>query len=669
MRNNWAAVKKGVFLYPFFILFSVQVFAAEVQLNFNLVWERKASIEALTRHEQAVLALKAQGVELPGRPDLQPKDRSGVWPALHIFNAGILKKVRKFTPPGNKKARLDVLKIKGAKNEWESAQIGIWSSTELKGVSVQLTDLVHKDAKVVIKSNGADIRTYFVYNVLTRKKQSTQVSADMDIDPSQKQTYLPFRYEEEPVALLDLAQIDIRRQTCQAVWLDIFIPKTAAAGIYSGNLIIKQQDDLLSEIPIELTVLPFELDLALDWARGAYISSFVDEKEAMNLLEHGHTQVSWWSTSSNRISIENNKVSADFSPYVDYLKMLDKLGFHGPHTVFLGGDSPKVINQLFMLLNRPVITNGRKVKYRTQYAATDLSPPFEDYLTQTLKQFYSQMSACGHGDIPAAILDEPDHKPKPERLEWYNKVFPMVERNTPELMTFGVFYHKEDEKKLSHHHHVWSTNCPSPEKYEACKKAGRSLFTYNGGLSFYASPGKPRFAVGIIPWVYEAKGTFYWAIWKHTDRAKDDIFSPQTFSGNAITIARAQREGDEGPLSTLVHKGFREAVDDARYIKTFEKLLDYLLRSTKTNYQVKEQKKWLKDVQEVFRNRLYVRGGYVQNHKKWKDWHRPVTSIKIYDSFGARMDLSDLGAFAVQFREDIIRRILSLKKYSLECIN
>ena len=74
-------------------------------------------------------------------------------------------------------------------------------------------------------------------------------------------------------------------------------------------------------------------------------------------------------------------------------------------------------------------------------------------------------------------------------------------------------------------------------------------------------------------------------------------------------------------------------------------------------------------MQEVFRKRLYVRGGYVNNHKKWTDWHRPVTSIKIYNSLGSKMDLQNLNEFAVRFREDIIRRILSLKEYPAENMN
>ena len=560
----------GWVLFPFLsFIFVFASFSQGATLNFKVSWERAASIQAIQRHEDAVAQLKKRGEQI-SRPPIQSGPGQ-----LVIFNAGVLKKVNKYLPPAGDIKPVDVVKFQSARNEWESAQIGIWAPEQINRLNYHITDLVHENGKDVIKGAGPNIRAYFVYNVVTKKQASIEVSADMDIAAGLEKSGRSFRYEEEPVALIDLPWIDVQKGTSQALWLDIYTSKSTRSGKYSGDIVIEAQGELLSKIPIEITVLPFELDEARDWSRGAYISKFIDEKEAKNLVEHGHTQVSWWTSAGYRIRLKNGQISADFSPCFNYFKMLDNVGMAGPHTVFFGGDTPKLINNIFSLLNRPTITGGRNIKYREQYEATDLTAPFDSYLSQTLKQFYDQMKSCGHENILAVILDEPDHRPRPERLNWYNKVFSIVEKQVPELQTFGVFYHKDDEKKLSHHHHVWSTNCPSMEKYEACKKAGRKLFTYHGGFNFYASPGKPRFAIGIIPWVYEADGTFYWAIWNHDDaqRGKDDIFSPLTFGGQSTTIGRSIGGAESGPISTLVHKGFREAVDDARYIKTFENCL------------------------------------------------------------------------------------------------
>ncbi len=53
---------------------------------------------------------------------------------------------------------------------------------KINQLKYHITDLIHENGKHVIKGTGPNIRTYFVYNVVTKKKPSAKVSADMDID-------------------------------------------------------------------------------------------------------------------------------------------------------------------------------------------------------------------------------------------------------------------------------------------------------------------------------------------------------------------------------------------------------------------------------------------------------------------------------------------------------
>lgn len=45
----------------------------------------------------------------------------------------------------------------------------------------------------------------------------------------------------------------------QSVWVDIYIPKTAAAGTYTGKIILAQEGIQFAEVPVELNVKPFTL--------------------------------------------------------------------------------------------------------------------------------------------------------------------------------------------------------------------------------------------------------------------------------------------------------------------------------------------------------------------------------------------------------------------------
>lgn len=635
-------------------------------LNHYVEWEREASLNAVNRYDRFLKTrLSQNNIKSPNQKKSGDKLILSSLPGQTgqpiLFKADISDKIYRNHLPSAENIEFDQFSMTGALNEWESLQFGVYSPVDLQGVYFEISDLVHEKGKSVIQGAGRNLRKYTVYNILAKKKKSRQVSPDMDINP--EINTVTFHYEEEPVLLLDLPRIDIKADTSQAFWLDLFIPESSYPGIYSGYISIMQDQNELKKVPFILEILPFELDMALEWSRGAYISKFIDKKEAVNLIEHGHTQVSWWTDANYTIKINQGQVTADFSPYVKYLEMLDEVGMAGPHTVFLGGDSPKLINKIFTLLGRPTITNGRNVNNRHQYEATDLSEPFESYFIQTLKQFHDQMEQAGHGSILAAILDEPDHKPRPERLDWYNRIFSMMEASVPELQTFGVFYRKNNEKMLSHDHDVWSTNSPSIKKYNAVKKAGKKLFTYHGGFRFYKSAGMPRFRVGIIPWVYDAAGTFYWAIWNHSDndRRLDDIFSPDIFAGRAITIARAPQGASYGPLNTLVHKGFREAVDDARYIKTLEKMIKKA-KGTSAGAEAKKHEKWLNHIKLTLRKKMYVRGGRVYNHKEFKDWRFPVASLTFYNSIGEKCNLENFEKFSEFIRTDIQRRIVSLLK-------
>lgn len=625
-------------------------------------WERYASLEAVKRYKK-FLENNPLLIGAPEKKNASIDSRYNGKSPFFIYSRPSGGKFYRHQYPAGKEIGMMPGPITCAQNEWESLQIGIWAHQTIDKFSYELTDFVYSGSDNPDRGIRPKIRTYYAYNILARKKVPLEISPDMDIDPESIDDDNKFYYSEEPVVLLNLPDITIEKGTGQAFWIDIFVPKNTAPGPYQSEIHFKIDGKTIQKKAVILEVLPFELDTADDWSRGAYISKFLDEKEVINLVENGHNQVSWWTSSGYKISVNNGRITADFSSYSRYLKLLDHKGMTGPHVVFLGGDSPKLINRILSLLDRKGIHNGRNIKYRKQYLENDRSAPFESYFIQTLNQYRDQMRDAGHGNILSVILDEPDHKPGPERLDWYNDVYSIVEKNIPDLPTMGVFYHKGDEKKLSHHHSVWSTNRPSKKLLKACKKAGQKLYTYVGGYRFYDAPGKYRFDVGIIPWVYDAAGTFYWAIWNHSEseRHLDDIFSPDTFAGRATTIARAPAGEDYGPLSTLVHKGFREAVDDARYIKTLEKLINKAKGSV-AEPEAERHRIWLDNIRHTLRKKLYVRGGHVYNHKRFTDWHFPVASLTFSNSLGEKRSLENLEVFSRFIREDIRRRIMSLLK-------
>lgn len=334
-------------------------------------WEREASLEALKRYdlfceknaeifEKELKYFPPKKVALSDDVKKQFNNSDFI-----IFSRTVNEKTSKYIAPSRKETDIISFKIFSAINEWESLQIGIWALKNLKTFSWEVSDLVHENGKERISGSGKNVRKYYPYNIFVRKQESRELSPDMDIDPERVSKKGVVFYQEEPVVLLDLPDIDIDSDTAQALWLDFYVGKGTAVGDYKGNITFRIDGKKVVEKPLMLTVCPFELDEAGDWSRGAYISKFSDRKEAVNLMENGHNQVSWWTTGGYSIKFkkgEKGKIAANFSPYVEYLKVLDDVGMKGPHVVFLGGSTPKLHNSIFRLLGRKGIKHGRNIK-------------------------------------------------------------------------------------------------------------------------------------------------------------------------------------------------------------------------------------------------------------------------------------------------------------------
>jgi len=337
-------------LYPFivlcipFIVLCINIFVSPVcskecaNLS-SATWEREASVAANRRHmafckEHADILERDQDLFPPPRKPLSSaiKDRFAQEKFL-LFSASIHNKVYRYVAPEEKNIlKTTPLTMSAARDEWQSLQIGIWALTDLANFTWGVSDLVHENGLGRLDVSPSALRTYFVFNVFARKVENKEVTPDMDIDPSRITRKGVALYREEPVALLDLPDRDVPSETAESLWLDLYVGPDTPPGRYHGSLYFKTNRNITVRHPLVVTVHPFTLDPAREWGRGAYISKFLDNMEVINLLENGHNQVSWWTTAGYTVTKKKGQVVADFSPFVDYLSMLDAAGMTGPHT-------------------------------------------------------------------------------------------------------------------------------------------------------------------------------------------------------------------------------------------------------------------------------------------------------------------------------------------------
>ena len=154
-------------------------------------WERQASLAAVKRYQTFLQKNPRllqrdirQRVVLSGDSKTDNRPKKGV--ILFQRNTG---KIRRHDFPEKAELIDDRVAVSAASDEWESLQMGVWTLKDIASLSVHLSEF-KKDETLQSDSQVMPVgRLYFVYNVLTRKETSAEISADMDIDPEKKRSH------------------------------------------------------------------------------------------------------------------------------------------------------------------------------------------------------------------------------------------------------------------------------------------------------------------------------------------------------------------------------------------------------------------------------------------------------------------------------------------------
>jgi hypothetical protein len=323
----------------------------------------------------------------------------------------------------------------------------------------------------------------------------------------------------------------------------------------------------------------------------------------------------------------------------------------GVHSTFcLGGSDPKLVNRILRRLGREEITNSQSDP--TGLVNADLSPPFEQYFVEFLRRWSEVLNSIGHGNLAACLLDEPDHQPRPERMNFYNRIFRMAEEGTPETKLYGVYYHAGDEEKLSPHHWVWSTNRPNRNLANICRSYGKKFHIYHGGFRYFQIKAEEaRYRIGFINWIFNSDGTYFWAdLWE----GGKSVLDPTAVDGDSGPSSLSVDLGYLGALGTVPLMGVREGVDDRRYWETLRKLAEKHREAQNTTLR-EEAEKHLAFIQGL-QNDLYQ-----QSPEEYIRTREDVPEIEVTNSAG-RSEYTNSIDFPAFLREEVAIRCESLMR-------
>lgn len=333
--------------------------------------------------------------------------------------------------------------------------------------------------------------------------------------------------------------VNLKKNQCQAWWVTIKANSRAAAGVHQISMRITDGlDYTLGSFTIEVEVLPFQLPRQVDYAWGFYTANFVTSIVAADMRLHGCNSLSCW---SNERPWSNSGSKVDFSQWDNYFAKLRKLGMNHAFIWFVGTKDEQ---------EDSLVVDGVG----------------EENFISILKGLNSRVETGKYPRNFMVTIDEACMSDK--RWEDLRKMFSWMREFSPALKRLGISLDR-NAFAIRHKGMIENLSCNGDfaRNSEWCRENGCGMYTYTV-FSGRTSAGDARYNAGFNPWRYGAAGTFGWALDWNNGSAFNDL------DGGCSDWAIVLPNWTGRPIATPAWEGWREGVDDRRYIEVYQRLVE-----------------------------------------------------------------------------------------------
>ena len=486
-------------------------------------------------------------------------------PANSVYVVDEFARVRPKDAPGSK----GVAYLNAARNEYAPFQIVVRAgSGGLKNVNAVASPLVAQAGRTI----PADRITLYRENYIEVRKPSPRSRGATGWYPDALIPFLDPSTGKPPIhARFGAAPFDVAADSNQPLWIDVFTPRDAAPGNYTGAITISADGIAPHKVPIELTVWDFALpetpsmrthfgaDSPPLLSRAPQTSGYGDD------ADHRAAQTAYANLmAAHRLC----------SPIPHYLMPTVKPD---------GSIDPQPTHEALQdWIDRFHIT-GFPVRFLGKDGQGPLGDPSEDRdrNTRYLRSMYSYLKANRWDKMAYVyVLDEPSSREAYDDVRSRSRFVRQVVPGLKVLCTMGPQVQKSPWGSLVGSVDIWVPLWPTFEETAVRRRlsAGDEIWSYTalcqgGDMTPCWELDFPLLNYRIpmwINWRLGATGLLYWSTtnWKHTqDVWTDPLTYHDQYNMEGSLMYPGIDAGVRGFISSMRLNEVREGLEDYEYLR------------------------------------------------------------------------------------------------------
>jgi len=493
--------------------------------------------------------------------------------------------------------------VRACSGEYEPASFVVRSSREIKALTASVSDLQGDHG--VIPSSAVDIRVVKCWYQAgsagfghdQRKDQKVLVpelllkdDSLVRVDVDKKENYLKLRFgdgekyvwisdptppksptvhpppDEFPVMdSRELRPVDIPARSNKQFWITVRVPEDVEAGQYRGTICLMSGRDILHKLTLTVDVLPFKLlppyyspslyyDGYPDPTGKGSISGFQKTKdqyiaEMQNLIAHGVS----CPVIPTRFRREANTRVYDEAQLRAVLEIRRDLGMLR-RPIYLGGFLWQALD-----LKQPKLVTS-----------IDLTTERKERLQRVVRQILDLARSRGATDVYFYGLDEG----KGDRLTCQREAWQAIHETGGKVFVAGYtgsnFGAMGDIQDL-----LICAGVPSRDEAAKWHSREHKIWCYANPQGGLENAEIYRRNFGLLLWKNNYDGAATWIYQSTAGNTWNDFDSPNARDYNFVypTV--------DGVIDTIQWEGYREGVDDVRYVTTLQ---DAICRATATQH-------------------------------------------------------------------------------------